>query len=166
MEGNVGVTGGEGVGDANAEPDILLVGCVKGKLEWARSVAAKDLYASPLWRSRRTYAEQAGLPWFILSAKYGLLHPEKEIAWYDLDLSSLPAAERRAWSARVVETLMARVPSIAGKVVEMHAGNDYLDYGVASGLEEVGAIVRRPLLGIPIGRHLGWYRERGVEVER
>lgn len=163
MEGNEGMTGGEGVGEA--PPDILLVGCVKGKLEWARSVAAKELYASPLWRSRRVYAEQAGLPWFILSAKYGLLHPEEQIAWYDLDLSSLPAAERRAWSARVVEALLARVPSIAGKVVEMHAGNDYLDYGVASGLEEVGAIVRRPLLGIPIGRHLGWYRERGVEVE-
>ena len=92
-------TGGEGAGEEEVTPDILLVGCVKGKLEWASRVAARKLYASPLWRSRRAYAEQAGRPWFILSAKYGLLHPEERIAWYDLDLSGLPAAERRTWSA-------------------------------------------------------------------
>lgn len=156
-------TGGEGAGEEEVTPDVLLVGCVKGKLEWASRVEAKKLYASPLWRSRRAYAEQAGRPWFILSAKYGLLHPEERIAWYDLDLSSLPAAERRTWSAGVVDALVARFPLIAGKVVEIHAGNDYIDYGLAKGLQEAGAIVQRPLLGIPIGRHLGWYRERGVE---
>lgn len=161
MEGTVGTNGGEGAGETQAKPDILLVGCVKGKLEWASRVSAKKLYASPLWRSRRSYAEQGGRPWFILSAKHGLLHPEERIAWYDLDLSSLPAAERRAWSARVVDALLARYSSIADKVVEIHAGNDYIDFGLASGLEEAGAIVERPLRGIPIGRHLGWYRERG-----
>lgn len=163
MEGTEGTNGGKGVGEAQVKPDILLVGCVKGKLEWASRVAAKNLYASPLWRSRRNYAEQAGLPWFILSAKYGLLHPEERIAWYDLDLSSLPATERRAWSGRVVDALVAKFPWIEGKVVEIHAGNDYIDYGLAKGLQEAGAIVRRPLLGVPIGRHLGWYRDRGVE---
>ena len=62
----------------------------------------------------------------------------------------------------MVDALVARFPLIAGKVVEIHAGNDYIDYGLAKGLQDAGAIVQRPLLGIPIGRHLGWYRERGV----
>lgn len=162
MQGIAVANEGGGAGETEAKPDILLVGCVKGKLEWAGRVSAKDLYASPLWRCRRTYAEQLGRPWYILSAKYGLLDPDEKIAWYDLALGNLPAAERRAWSARVVDSLVAKVPSIPGKVVEVHAGNDYVDFGLESGLQDAGAIVRRPLLGIPIGGHIGWYRERGV----
>ncbi|MYC90474.1 MAG: hypothetical protein F4X15_03300 [Gemmatimonadetes bacterium] len=148
-----------------ARPDILLIGCVKGKLEWASRVAAKDLYVSALWRCRRKYAEQSGIPWFILSAKYGLVNPETRIAWYDLSLGDLPAAQRRAWSHRVVDALVSRYPSVEGKVVEVHAGKDYVDYGLESGLTDAGMIVQRPLLGIPIGRHLGWYRERGASED-
>lgn len=159
-------TQGEGGTDpAEPEPDILLVGCVKGKLEWASRVAAKDLYVSPLWRCRRIYAERSGLPWFILSAKYGLLDPEAKITWYDLALGNLPAAQRRTWSQRVVDTLLSRYPSMEGRIIEIHAGKDYVDYGLETGLKAAGAIVRRPLLGVPIGGHLGWYREQGVVDE-
>lgn len=150
---------------AGARPDIILIGCVKGKLEWASRVAAKELYVSTLWRCRRKYAEQSGVPWYILSAKYGLVGPDTLIAWYDLSLGDLPAAKRRAWSQRVVDALVSRYPSVKGKVVEIHAGKDYVDYGVESGLTEAGMVVERPLLGIPIGRHLGWYRERGARED-
>ncbi len=148
--------------EAIVKPDLLLIGCVKGKLEWAGRVPAKDLYVSALWRCRRNYAEQMGVPWFILSAKYGLVHPEAKIAWYDLALGDLPAKQRRSWSRGVVDALVARHSSIEGEVVEIHAGKDYIDFGIESGLAEVGVTVTRPLLGIPIGRHLGWYRERGA----
>lgn len=165
MEGHEGATGGGDGGDGQLTPDILLVGCVKGKLEWASRVEAKDLYVSPLWRSRRIYAESSGRPWYILSAKYGLLDPNARIAWYDLALGNLPAAQRRAWSQRVVDSLLERFPSIEGKIVEIHAGKDYVDFGLETGLKQAGAVVQRPLLGIPIGKHLGWYREHGVEDE-
>ncbi len=151
-----------GRGQEAVKPDILLIGCVKGKLEWAGRVAAKDLYVSALWRCRRNYAEQMGVTWFILSAKYGLVQPETMIAWYDLALGDLPAKQRRIWAQRVVDALIAKYPSVKGKVVEIHAGKDYIDFGLESGLTEAGMIVTRPLLGIPIGRHLGWYRERGA----
>ena len=163
MQGNDGAKGAGGGGDGQLTPDILLVGCVKGKLEWARPVPARDLYESPLWRSRRAYAERSGLLWYILSAKHGLLEPAAQIGWYNLDLGDLPAAERRAWSQRVVDSLLARFPAMEGKVIEIHAGKDYVDFGLESGLKKAGAVVQRPLLGIPIGRHLGWYREHGVE---
>ena len=165
MQGIDGDSSSAGTGEGEVKPDIMLVGCVKGKLEWADLVAAKALYVSPLWRSRRIYAEQAGLPWYILSAKYGLLEPEERIAWYDLSLGELPAAERRAWSARVVDALGSKFPSLKGKVIEVHAGKDYVDFGLATGLIKAGAIVSRPLLGIPIGMHLGWYRGQGVRAE-
>ena len=145
------------------KPDIVLVGCVKGKLGWAGRVEAKELYVSALWRCRRKYAEQSGVPWFILSAKYGLVRPETRIAWYDLSLGDVPAKQRRQWSARVVDALVAKYLSLEGKVVEVHAGKDYVDFGLESGLQEVGVNVTRPLLGIPIGRHLAWYRKHGAD---
>ncbi len=156
--------GGAGA-DGQLTPDILLVGCVKGKLEWARPVKARNLYASPLWRSRRAYAERSGHLWYILSAKHGLLEPNSRIGWYNLDLGDLPAAERRAWSQRVVDALLERFPAMEGKVIEIHAGKDYVDFGLETGLKKAGAVVERPLLGIPIGKHLGWYKENGVEEE-
>ena len=97
MEGKDEEPGGGSGGGGQLTSEVVLVGCVKGKLEWASRVPAKDLYVSPLWRSRRIYAERSGLPWYILSAKYGLLDPDDRIQWYDLSLGDLPAAQRRAW---------------------------------------------------------------------
>ena len=82
---------------------LILVGGVKSKHN--HTSAAQDLYNSRLWRCRRAYAERSGFPWYILSAKHGLLAPETKIAPYDLALADLPAAERRAWSRRVLDDL-------------------------------------------------------------
>ena len=57
---------------------VLLLGCVKQKQQGV--YPARDLYRSPLWRARRSYAEGTGAPWFILSALHGLLEPEEPIA--------------------------------------------------------------------------------------
>src|SRR5438093_12106 len=57
-----------------AAADVILLGCVKTKRDgWHR---AKDLYVSTLFDGRRRYAEQSGRPWFILSAKLGLVKPD------------------------------------------------------------------------------------------
>ena len=56
---------------------FLLVGGVKRKSGWAGP--ARDVYVSPLWRYRREYAERLAVPWFILSAKHGLLAPDTHI---------------------------------------------------------------------------------------
>ena len=135
---------------------LILLGCVKSKLNSIR--AAKNLYDSPLWRCRRAYAERSGVRWYILSAKHGLLAPNTRIAPYDLTLSDLPAAERRAWSERVLENLAARVPVLKGEVIELHAGKPYVEYGLEDGLREAGAIVRRPLAHVVgIGPQRAWY---------
>ena len=88
-------------------PDLILVGCVKKKR--SHGAPARDLYDSTLWRWRRRYAEASGCLWYILSAKHGLLAPDIEIAPYDLALSDLTVAERRAWSQRVLDHLLANV---------------------------------------------------------
>ena len=138
---------------------LILVGCVKTKRD-ARS-AAKDLYNSPLWRSRRAYAERFGTDWYILSAKYGLVDPEETIAPYDLALTDLRAAERRTWAQEVLDDLAARVPDLRGSTVEIHAGKAYAEFGLENGLDDLGARVRRPLARIPgIGAHIAWYAEQ------
>jgi hypothetical protein len=58
--------------------DVVLVGCVKTKLPHA--APARDLYTSSLFRGRRRYAEQTQRPWFILSARWGLLAAEEVAA--------------------------------------------------------------------------------------
>ena len=140
-------------------PNLILIGCVKSKR--SSSSPAKDLYNSRLWRCRRAYAEQIGVPWYILSAKYGLLAPETTIAPYDRTLNAFPAAECRVWSARVMDELTAKVSGLRGKVVEIHAGKRYVAYGLEDGLCKAGAIVHRPLAHVSgIGRHCRWYAEQ------
>ena len=140
-------------------PDLVLVGCVKSKR--TRPSAARDLYDSPLWRCRRRYAEQAGVPWFILSAEHGLLPPEARIRFYDTTLATFAASERRKWSWRVLRDLLARFPDPSGKTVEIHAGKLYVDHGLVDGLREAGAIVRLPLSGVVgIGAQCRWYGEQ------
>ena len=138
---------------------LMLVGCVKRKR--SQSSAARHLYdASPLWRGRRAYAERSGAPWYVLSAKHGLLAPDAWIEPYDLALNDLSRAKRGDWSRNVLDELRARFPALAGTTVECHAGKDYLDNGLEDGLRKAGAVVRRPLAGMGIGVQLRWYRAR------
>ena len=138
--------------------DLILVGCVKRKHH--RAGPAKDIYTSTLWRYRRAYAESHGRPWYILSAKHGILTPGTWIERYDLSLADLSASERREWSLRVLDELAAEVPALDGKTIEVHAGKLYVEYGLEKGLREAGAVIRRTLAHVVgQGRQYVWYRE-------
>ena len=138
--------------------DLILVGCVKSKRH--RAGPARDVYTSTLWQYRQAYAESHGRPWYILSAKHGLLAPDTWIERYDLSLADLSASERREWSLRVLDDLAAEVPALDGKTIEVHAGKLYVEYGLEKGLREVGAVIRRPLAHVVgQGRQYVWYRE-------
>lgn len=76
-------------------PDLILIGCVKQKL--AVPAPAKDLYTSSLFRRGRHYAEDAGVPWFVLSTEHGLVMPEELLAPYDQRLAKSDRSYRRAW---------------------------------------------------------------------
>lgn len=133
-------------------PDLVLIGCVKSKLPGKHR--AKDLFTSPLFLGRRRAAEASGAPWFILSAKYGLLAPDALVDTYDVSLNSASRAERVTWSARVLSQLRDAVGSLSGKVVEIHAGAAYRNHGLIEGLESEGARVLVPLEGAKIGEQL------------
>jgi hypothetical protein len=133
---------------------VILVGCVKLKLD--RAAPARELYVSPLWRRRREYAERRGGEWLILSAKHGLVDPERRIAPYDLALSDLSADERRKWGGRVIGQLEDRLGSLTGTTFDIHAGSAYRR-AIEPGILERGGTVTAPLEGLGMGEQLAWY---------
>jgi len=142
---------------STSEPDVFLIGCVKTKL--AGRHAAKDLFISPLFVGRRRAAEAANVSWFILSAKYGLLSPETVVDSYDVSLNSASIPERRRWSALVIEQFKKTVGSPSGKVIEVHAGASYRNFGLVQGFRALGATVVVPLEHARQGEQLAWYSE-------
>ena len=71
---------------------LILVSCVKTKR--AMPAAAMDLYTSNWFRKARACVEKTGCPWRILSAQYGLVHPEEEIRPYEKTLSTSSKSTR------------------------------------------------------------------------
>jgi hypothetical protein len=105
------------------KPALVLIGCVKPKRPIP--LPAKDLYNSALFARRRAYAQNSGVPWFILSSQWGLLDPEQVVAPYEMYLADQPAGYRRAWGCFVAEQLAARFPIAPGDMIEIHAGDAY-----------------------------------------
>ncbi len=128
---------------APPEADLCFVSCVAKKL--ARPAAAKDLYTSPWFVKARRLVEAQGWPWFILSAKYGLVAPEEEVAHYEKTLNDMGVAERRDWARKVLEALE---PHLAGvQSVVFLAGQNYREF-LAPELRSRGIDVHVPMQGL------------------
>lgn len=134
---------------------MVLVGCVASKA--GEAMPAKDLYVSALWHKRRSYAEGTGMPWFILSAKYGLLHPDRVIEPYDVSLADAAAAESRAWAQSVAPKLVELCSALGVTSIEVHAGQAYIPPELTRVLEGSSISIDRPLEGMRIGEQLSWY---------
>jgi len=134
--------------------DLVLVSCSKRKR--ATAAPAQDLYTSPLFRKSRTYAESTGVPWFVLSAKHGLVSPETVLEPYDVTLSTTHREYRREWARRVLSQLGEARGSLDGKSIEIHAGAAYTT-SLRPLLEARGALVSEPLHGLRQGQRLAWY---------
>ncbi len=147
----------------NTERRIALVGCVKTKRSGVHP--ARDLYVSPLFLRRRAFVEAARLPWFILSAKHGLVAPEAELRKYEMTLNTMSAADRRAWGARVLGQLREQLGDLDGLTFEFHAGARYVE-ALEQGLGEAGARIDVPTEGLTMGRQLAWYTEHTRKAER
>ena len=101
---------------------VLLVAS-GGDLAEAPTTAA-ELFRSPGFARARELAAASGAPWFVLSAKHGLLDPADVVGPYDLQLGERTSAYRSAWGEWVVAQLGERVP-LEGTVVEVHGGVDF-----------------------------------------
>ena len=134
---------------------LFLVSCVKTKL--SRPAKAKELYVSDWFRKARACVEREGGAWRILSAKYGLVHPEDVIRPYEKTLITMRAAERRAWAAKVLEALE---PCLAdADTVVFFAGERYREF-LEPSLRNRGIGLDVPMRGLSQGRQLAWLGAR------
>jgi hypothetical protein len=133
--------------------DVVLIGCVKSKL--ARAAPARDLYTSALFTRRRRYAEATGLPWFVVSSRWGLVAPDEVVSPYDVYLGDRSAAYRRTW-AEFVTAQLSDLGSLTGTVVEIHAGDYYVN-ALRPALEHAGAVVVDAVDAASMGETLAWY---------
>jgi hypothetical protein len=86
---------------------IALISCGKSKLNVhapAHTLYTGDLFQKSLAYARRKNADAI----YILSAKYGLLELEQEIAPYELTLKRMPSREVAQWAEGVLTQLRAR----------------------------------------------------------
>ena len=144
---------------------ITLIGCVKTKNPGP--MKAKDLYSSPLFKARREYAESRGVPWFILSARLGLVDPELVIPSYDLSMSDQTSFGRQWWAHGVRTSLSYYLGALDDVELEVHAGSAYWrpleDALFPDGLDTAPSVkvpgrYTAPLMAVDgIGNQLNWY---------
>lgn len=130
---------------------VALVACAAAKL--TSPSAARDLYVSSLFRKSRAYVEANADSWFVLSAKHGLVAPDRVIEPYDVTLNAMPVAERRRWSEQVNRQL-AEVVGPGDRLLVL-AGARYRE-GVESVQRSRGVVVDVPMQGMRIGEQLQW----------
>jgi hypothetical protein len=120
-------------------------------------MAAQNLYRSTWCRKASAYAAREADEWFILSAKHGLVSPDRVIAPYDETLKGMPAAARHQWASRVIEKLVPKVND--GDTVIILAGQDYRA-DLMGPLRPMGCTVLVPMEGLRIGEQLVWLKSQ------
>jgi Family of unknown function (DUF6884) len=128
---------------------VFLVSCASAKR--GSAARARDLYVSDWFRKARAYVERVGGPWFILSAQYGLLPPDRVICPYERTLNTMPLLERQGWARRVADQLSEAAPNTTHVV--FLAGARYREY-LGRYLMERGITAEVPMEGLRIGEQL------------
>jgi Family of unknown function (DUF6884) len=135
---------------------VYLVSCVSKKRE--TETQAKDLYISEWFARVREYVERTEDPWFILSAKFGLVTPDTVLAPYNETLNEMPVAERRAWADRVKAQMTVTLPPVERIVI--FAGQRYREF-LMDYLKTRVERVEVPLERLRIGEQLHWLGTQG-----
>lgn len=141
---------------------IALIGCAKRKHVIRDYARARDLYDSDLFRKRVAHVENRNLPWYILSAKSGLLSPTVQIRTYDKVITELSGLEIAEWHVGTANQLFTELyytfdrTELSGITVELHAGKRYCE-PLGAILKLFGVNVVKPVEGLGIGEQLAYY---------
>ena len=141
------------VSDTGIAHRLFLVSCVKTKLP--TPAPAKDLYNSDWFRKARACVESTPCPWRVLSAQYGLIHPDQEIRPYEKTLNQMAVAERRAWASDVPDAMQPLLAEV--HTVVFFAGVRYREF-LEPALHERGVAVSVPMSGLRQGHQLAWLK--------
>jgi hypothetical protein len=106
---------------------------------------AGRLFLSDGFARAREHAVHSRLPWFVLSAKHGLLDPDDVISPFEVQIDDQSATYRTAWGEWVVAQLADRL-QLDGVTVEVHGGVDFAQ-PLRQPLDRRGAVLDIPLPG-------------------
>ena len=134
---------------------VALISCAKTKLPGVH--AAKDLYISPRFKLAWQYASANYDRVYILSAKHGLLEPEKRIRAYDVTLNDQPKEARLRWARKVARQIRLSIPSSA--YIEFWCGAAYRD-PLMEMLNEYD--VMAPFAWMSQGQQLQWLKAKAA----
>lgn len=130
---------------------IVFLSCVKSKQN--KRCAAKDMYASDLFKKSLEYARQLHPRMiYILSAKYGLLELEDVIDPYELTLNTMTQNQQRVWAYKVIKQCQQKNIDFAERAIFL-CGNNYRKY-VMKQFQRAEA----PLKNMGIGKQLQYYK--------
>ena len=125
---------------------IFLVSCTQAKAH--HPLPARFLYDSPWFTLARRIVEATGSPWFILSAKHGLLPPDRIIEPYDA-----PLKQRRIWAKNVIAQMENILPPADGVVI--FAGIPYREFIIEYLTGRYGDL-SIPLKGLGYQQQVNW----------
>ncbi len=136
---------------------ICLIACVS--LKDTRKMRAGDIYLSPLFKKAREFTSNNFDQWYILSAKYGLIHPDTIIEPYEKTLNKMSRQDRRKWSEDVFEEL--KKCTKPNDEITFVAGQRYRQ-DLTPLLLNRGNKIQVPMEGLGIGKQLKWLNQNNA----
>jgi len=124
---------------------IAFIACSKTKKQYA--CKARYLYQGALFQKALRYAERNYSQVYILSAKYGVLHPDDIIKPYEKTLSKMSKQDVLLWYDLIHKQMIER------KLI----GEKIFFTGVLYNKPFDG---EKPLLGLSLGKQLRWFNQR------
>jgi len=132
---------------------IVLISCASKKLAYKSK--AEDLYISTLFRFSLAYAKKLKPDKiFILSAKYGLLNLNDEIATYNETLNNKSVSDIKIWAEKVVSKL-GKIANLQNDIFIFFTGKKYREYI----LPQI-RYYKIPLKGLRIGEQLKFIKNK------
>lgn len=141
---------------------VALVGCGKTKL--AGEHPARQLYTGALTRLSLAYGERIADEAWILSALYGLVHPDRVLATYDQRLPT--RNQERAWWGLHVRCSLSNAYLELPLHLIVLAGQDYAQPVLATPMGQAPKAwtAELPLDGLQLGQRLSWLNHALTDV--
>lgn len=137
---------------------IGLVAC--SKMKATVSCPAREMYRGDVFNKSVALLERSGIrEWFILSAKYGLVHPMQRLAPYNDALADKSLREREEWGARVFDKIVAIVEP--DERILFLGAEVYTSFWLTQATR-AGRRVEAPVVGLTICRTKAWLRKDRV----
>lgn len=109
------------------------------------------VHLAVVFTGRRCWVEQHCDRWYVISALHGLVGPDTVLTPYEFTLKCKPVAVKKPRAERVLGAIAQAFGPVRGLRFSVHAGADYLGFGLVDGLVALGAAVDNPAEGQTTG---------------